>query len=1025
MDANYLLELFNGTFQADPNVRGQAEEQLKQLSQQQPGFLGACLDILTETRVPAPIRKAAAVYLKNRVCMYWKPSDPFYKAYAIDHDEKPVVRDRIIDAIIGLDYQTKKQLIQVLHCLVQHDFDEWPGLTKQTGELLQETTLDNEALVLRLYTGLLCFLEICRHFRWEYSDGRDAQLIPIIDLAFPHLLALGNALLDVPSEQMLEQLAEMLKLILKSYKFVTYIDFPAPLRQREQVAAWGEFHGKVTNYSTPNYVGDVDDKEKLMLEISKCYKWSVANMYRLFSRYGLVLPLKKFNYREFYTMFSDEFVPHLLNNYLMIISNWCNGDRWLSDTTLYQLLQFLSHLVVQKNTWNQIKPTIDQLVGHVIWPLVCPTDSQLEMFEEDPQEYIHLYFDFNERSDLATAALGFLQTLVMKRRSYTMEPIIKFGHAQLTALGIDDGDVESAKKKEGIFTMLGAVSDVVVPQYGAQMEQFLSQLVFPALTLKYGFLKARAIEIALKYSDVKFTDENTLKGLFHGILSNFHDQQELPVSFCATLAIQSYLGHPQFTPILRNIIVRVMSRLLEISNQIDNDVTLIVMQECVENFSEQLQGYGVDLMQKLVEQFMRLARDVCDQQNQDFEDANYDETGDKVIAATGLLGTMITILLSFENSREICLKLEEVMAPAIEYCLTNQLDDFLGELAQLIENLTYLLQMVSPITWKHFSGLVACFQSRIALLYLDNLIPCLHNYLVYGSDTIRANPEIVSQFYMVFASIAADDDDEDDDYGREDEYIYACELSQTFVMKLKDVAKPYIPQFLQAVYHIGRGLDDPQESSYTLKNVNVTDVIVACLIVDPETTLLHLTQAGQAEAFFTRWFKVIPQLQRVFDLKLTALGLVTLYSSALSLPEPIVAQLGSHLVTVTRALPAAMTNLEKRKQEFDAYDVGDANYKFTADDWSEHEWDELIDDTGDGADGQAADVNFNEFLASEEIKSLGFFDKAREEPIEDPLASLALDDVDVLAMVREFIQLEKGQQAVALMSEADRLALLA
>lgn len=1024
MDANYLLELFNGTFQADPTVRGQAEDQLKQLSQHQPGFLGACLDILTETRVPAPIRKAAAVYLKNRVCMYWKPSDPFYKQFAIDHDEKPIVRDRIIDAIIGLDYQTKKQLIQVLHCLVQHDFEQWPGLTKQTGELLQETTLDNEALVLRLYTGLLCFLEICRHFRWQYNDDRDTQLVPIIELAFPHMLALGNALLEVPLTLMLEQLAEMLKLILKSYKFVTYIDFPAPLRQREHVAAWGEFHGKVLNYPTPSYVGDVDDKEKLMLEISKCYKWSVANMYRLFSRYGLVLPLKKFNYREFYTMFADEFVPHLLNNYLLIVSSWCNGDRWLSDTTLYQLLQFFSHLVAQKNTWNQMKPTIDQLVGHVIWPLVCPNDSQLEMFEEDPQEYIHLYFDFNERSDLpSVAALGFLQTLVKKRRSYTMEPIIKFGHAQLTALGAEDGDLESAKKKEGIFTMLGSVSHVVIPQYNAQMEQFLSQLVFPALTLKYGFLKARAIEVALKYAEVNFTDENTLKGLFHGILSNFHDQLELPVSFCATLAIQSYLGHPQFTPILRNIIVRVMLRLLEISNQIDNDVTLIVMQECVENFSEQLQGYGVDLMQKLVEQFMRLARDVADQQNQDFDDANYDEAGDKVIAATGLLGTMITILLSFENSREICLKLEEVMAPAIEYCLANELDDFLGEIAQLIENLTYLLQMVSPTTWKHFPGLVKCFQSRIALLYLDNLIPCLHNYLVYGSDTIRANPELVAQFYLVFALIAADEDDLEDDFGRQDEYIYACELSQTFVMKLKEVAKPYIPQFLQAVYHIGRGLDE-QDDVYTLMGVNVTDVIIACLVVDPEVTLMHLSQAGQAETFFSRWFKVIPKLQRVFDLKLTALGLVTLYNSSLSLPKPIVDQLGTHLATVVKALPAAITNLEKRKQEFDAYDVGDANYKFTAEDWSEHEWDELIDDAGDATEG-AADVNFSEFLASEEIKLLGFFDKAHEEPIEDPLASLALDDVDVVAVVRDFIQLETGQQALALMSDADRLALLA
>jgi importin-7 len=42
-----------------------------------------------------------------------------------------------------------------------------------------------------------------------------------------------------------------------------------------------------------------------------------------------------------------------------------------------------------KVTWNLLKNNVPDLLAHVIFPLLCLTQEDLELWEEDPVEYIH------------------------------------------------------------------------------------------------------------------------------------------------------------------------------------------------------------------------------------------------------------------------------------------------------------------------------------------------------------------------------------------------------------------------------------------------------------------------------------------------------------------------------------------------------------------------------------------------------------------------------------------------------------
>ncbi|ODV77765.1 ARM repeat-containing protein [Suhomyces tanzawaensis NRRL Y-17324] len=1034
MDANLLLECFSATLQADQNIRRQGELKLKELSET-PGFLGACLDIIAsgDGEVQPPVKKATAVYFKNRVIRYWSS-----KESRIDPGERPVVKERILPVIIHCDYTTKQQLIPVLRVMISQDFSKWDGLLERTGALLQQVPVASDPSIKpkdeeysNLYTGLLCFSEITRRFKWIENSQREADLDPIIELAFPHLLSIGKSIIE-HSENLTELTAEILKLILKCYKFVTYYDLPKPLQTRSSILLWGEFHGLIINMKPPAYVlnSNLTEQEKSFLQISKCYKRSIANLYRIFTRYASKSLTKKFKYKEFHQLFLNDFIPHLLTNYLSIIEQWCGGSRWLSSNTLFCLIEFLSHCITQKTTAALIKPYFENLVSHLVYPLLCPTDITLEVFDEDPHEYINCYFDINDEFNSPDiAALGLLVTFVDKKKESCLEPVLAFINNQLSELQGMEENLEVAKKKEGNLRMLGCLSTYLLkPEYEERMELFLTNLVIPNIDSKFEFLKSRTLEIMSKFADINFKNEDVLIRVFQGILINFdttvNQDVSIVVSFQAALSIQSYLQNTNFKQILSNIILPTMSRLLELSNELDNDSISMVMQECVENFSEQLQPFGIDLMTKLVQQFMKLAVEINDASNVDIDafDGDYDDQSDKVMAAIGLLNTMITILLSFENSKEICLKLEEVISPMVQYVLSNQLDDFLTEIAELLENSSFLLRSISPVMWKNFEYLYQSFENGLALMYLEELNGCLQNFLIFGANDLAKSPVLIEKFFNIFKIITESDDET---VGWND-FLYALEFAQSFVLSLQGNARNQIPFFINSIVKFEQESKQSADSGHVKSlafNINITNVMLSCIMYDSTTTLHLLQEMSVLSSFFEQWFTLIPKLKRVYDLKLSVLGIISILSIEdihKLFDEQVVAQFSHKLVTLIKGLPMAIENLEKKRKNFNELEYSES-FKYNGEWGNDNQWDDndsedLETILREGEEAATEEYNQNEagfsqgreeyldFLQEEEFKSSGYYSEYDDAVLEDPLATTPLDTVNVFGVFKDFAE---------------------
>lgn len=993
MDPNTLLQCFAGTLEVSQSVREQSETQLRQLAHT-PGFLGACLDIIATPEVPVGCRKAAAVYFKNRVVRYW--NNPTRK---IDAGEKPVIRDRMVAVLALVDHTTKQQLIPVLRVLVSFEYPaQWPQLLPATGELLQKHDLSS------MYTGVLCFSEVCRRYRWVENSQRVA-LDPIVEQVFPHLLAVGLAIL---AAEITELSAEILKLILKCYKFVTYFDLPDVLQGKDLLVAWGDFHCRVVAADPPVYILSMSltSSEKSQTQAAKCCKWAVANMERLFRRYASRDLSSKMKYDAFRGYFVADFMPHLMQVYLGLIERWCKGERWLPATALYRILEFLSHAVTQKELWLILKPFFENIVLHFIYPLLCPSDETLELFDTDPNEYINSKLDNFDDSEPDVAALGLLVTLVSKRKKTTLDSIVTFAYTQLTSLQLLPEDLDVAKKKDGALRLLGGVSHILTkpssPFY-SQMEKLVADLVLPNMASSYEFLQARTLDVCSKFADLPFESQETLSVLFNGILRPFASDATdvaLPVSLQSALAIQAYIQHPQFRHILSAIILPTMSKLLELSNEIDNESVSVVMQECVENFSQQLQPFGVDLTKNLVQQFLRLALEMKEAGEVDANDFldDFNDMSDKVTAAIGLLNTMITVLLSFENSRDILIVLEQTFSPAISYVLANNLDDFLAEVAELIENSIFLLREVTPLMWGHFILLANSFQEGFALMYTDELSLCLKNYMVFGTDHMLKNAELLTKLTEVIKLII-EGEDGSVDYN---DITLSCELGQTLILCLQHDSTPFITELSKSIIPV---LSLNQKDAAHVKNdalmVHLTNFVTSCLVYNCPVTLNLLQEQQHLSAHFDQWFALIPQLKRVYDIKLSILGLISLVNNPDFLQ--VVPQggrtIGSHLAYLFKELPDAIANLEKQRSTFEAGD-----YLHGEEFNDVEDFDDDIENThpSEDTDDPASTSDYLDFLNKESSKLTGSELEITEPVHEDVLGTTPLDSVDPLPIFKTF-----------------------
>ncbi|KAI1407806.1 ARM repeat-containing protein [Hypoxylon sp. FL1857] len=958
MNAEAVRARVFATLSPDANVRRAAELELK-AAEGHAGFTDVLLDVLTAEPDDA-VRLSTVIYLKNRTNRGWSKSDHYPDEPLIAEDEKQRFRDRILPILAASRGPVRQQLLQLIQRILHFDFPgKWPTFMDVTLQLLHANDASS------VLAGLQCLLVTCRAYRFKGpQDSSRAEFDKIVEASFPRLQQVCNELVNQESDEA----GEMLHIALKAYKHATWLELSSFLRQHDINIGWCTIFLHTVSKKIPAsaMLDDIEERERH--HWWKAKKWAYFNLNRLWIRHGnpASVTTKNDETTRYAKEFENTIAPEILKHYLQEIEKWVSKTAWLSKPCLSYTLVFLDECCRPKSMWNLMQPHLTNLVTHLVFPVMCLSDEDVEKFEDEPEEYLHRKLNFYEEvSAPDVAATNFLVTLTKARRKQTFE-ILQFVNGVVNEYEQAPDDKKNHIAKEGALRMIGTLAPVLLGKKSPvadQIEYFLVRYVFPDFKSPLGYLRARACDTIEKFEQLNFKDQNNLLIIYRHILDCMADT-DLPVRVTAALALQPLIRHDAIRISMQQSIPTIMQQLLKLANECDIDALANVMEDFVEVFAAELTPFAVALSEQLRDTYLRIIRELLDKN--DARNNNDDDFGDylddKSITALGVLQTIGTLILTLESTPDVLLHIEAVLMPVIQVTLENKLYDLYNEVFEIIDSCTFAAKSISPTMWQAFELIHATFKSG-AELYLEDMLPALDNFVQYGASQLVQKPEYVQALYGMVQDMF-----QDQKVGGVDR-ICACKLAEAMMLSLRGHIDQQVTGFITMAMMVLSG-HDVKVKSY---KIHLMEMVINAIYYNPVLTLAVLESKGWTNKFFSLWFMNMDYFSRVHDKKLCIVAIVSLLSlNADQIPASVSTgwpRLLQGITSLFKTLPNALKNREEALKEDFTYDS--TNYEYDDDDeWADEDTNWNAEEGAEGEQGDARDEStaYLEFLNEEAAK---------------------------------------------------------
>ena len=66
--------------------------------------------------------------------------------------------------------------------------------------------------------------------------------------------------------------------------------------------------------------------------------------------------------------------------------------RYVSKRVQQRALSYIDCSIRHATTWKAVKPHIQQIVADIVFPIMCHTDADSTLWEEDPYEFVRLKY---------------------------------------------------------------------------------------------------------------------------------------------------------------------------------------------------------------------------------------------------------------------------------------------------------------------------------------------------------------------------------------------------------------------------------------------------------------------------------------------------------------------------------------------------------------------------------------------------------------------------------------------------------
>ncbi|SCU83259.1 LAFA_0D02586g1_1 [Lachancea sp. 'fantastica'] len=945
LDQGAVLEAFSRTMAADARIIKQAEQELYHM-QKEPGFTSFLLSAATDASVPLNVRISCAIYMKNKIQRCWSSK----REDAIVPQEQNAIKEALVQNVIvhAENMQIRPYLTESVRGILDHS-DQW-----DLSGAIQELLSSNKPEL--VYPGLLLLFEVCIKHRWDMPENRQ-YIDSVVETVFPCIETISAQLVNETDYKS----NELLYLVLKCFKYSCLNNFPRYFGNVEKLQSWVQLHLFLCSKPLPKEVLDLEPADRSLDKRVKCNKWAFGNLSRFLIKYSRSTKTITQDYVKYVF---DQVVPTILTEYFKIIELWGAGSLWLSDASLYYMIEFLEKCMTTDSLWSMIKPHLESIITYVIFPCLSANEDSVALFEDDPEEYTRRYFDVNKEGTTADVASTDFIFVVGHRRFDEVTKVLPLINKVFNDFA-SRGDLASAYQEEGALRLLSSLCSFLAEKNSPvknELEGIFEHFITPLLKQdKYPFLIARALE-TIAIHQQQFHDMNVLSQIYEAVYINFMNSDQLPIQVEAADALKTLIvSNPTIHPHISSQVPGLMEKLLKLSKDFEIDLLSEVMEAFVERFADELSPFAKDLAASLAEQFITLGQSIVENSSGSYSTADQDQE----IQASALLQTMTTMVMSMNK-----VSLIDKFMPVVKFIIVNAQITFLSEAVDLMDSLALsskaMFNSFSPEVWELLHDVIDSCQTY-ALEYFESFQVFFETIVTYGFPTDQT---YVPPFLEILSHAM--------DSGVDFDVESALDILLFYILSMKD-----IPLIDKALKLANEDNDDLEVEEFTY-----VKVFLAGLFVRPVETLQICEDKGVTLEMLRKWFSC--KFNSVLTIKLQLVAIISL----LGLPElpscvsGFIPQLSDKLIELTAALPEAI----RKRDALSKGELGEASFQ---DDGTEF-FDEVEDDFKESC---LDDINcfqqVHNLFSQLQTSNPGLYQQI--------MGSLSEDKMDTLKTILEFV----------------------
>jgi len=969
-------------------------------------------------QVQFEVRQAASIQLKNICRECWAERVNYAghpisgadgkKPPLLDEEDKAHIRPGLIAALLDEPEKSLRDLhAETLHTIVIHDFPQnWPALIPTLLNTVQQGAND-PSQGLRVHNSLLALRKVCKRYEYKSKEQR-GPLNEIVAQSFPLLLPLGQRL-SVPEEHSLEA-AMMLKQILKIFWSSTQFFLPGgdgkdpspALAHPESMQPWLDILQRTlvkplpeasTGHEPRNQPTTVEERNSWPWW--KVKKWAVQIMSRLFSRYGIPSYAEE-DAKEFARYFSQNVATQFLGPVCETLNLRPSG-QFCTDRVVHLCLTYVDLAVELSSTYKLLKPHLDFLLYQVCFPTMCLTQDDIEIFENDPHEFVH-----RQNSPLADfydprmSAITLVTDLVKHRGQDVTQNLLGRMTEILQRYAASPDESKNHIEKDGALLTFGSLSKFLLAKdkYAKELEGLLASSVFPDFNSPVAFLRYRACWMVQQFSTVKWSDDGTnLRTLLQLTLQRLSDPA-LPVQIEASKALRYLIEADGAEETLLPVLPQLLTEYFRIMNEIGNDEVVSALQVLLDKFGDHIEPHAVQLVTQLSNAF-----------NQYCTAGEDDDDDDAAMAAAQCLECIATVLKGICDQPSMMKNLEPLLIPLVLKIMGNDGDyiEYLECALDILTFLTYFPEQISAELWQAFPLIYIAFD-QWAYDYLNMMVPCLQSYIAKAPDVFLSGkaqlPEGLIPYIDLIVSIVAKT--VTNDRASESECRYALSLFMSLLHNCHSKIDMYIPIINEIC--LGK-LGQQVNADVPLTRISIYQILGSALHYNPQLELVELEKRSVTQQVFAKWMKDAGDMDRWLPRKLTVLGLSSIMTIPVAtLPPSISSSLPQLIDSVVRMAIALKEDVEKgdNEKKDDKLDdngglhddIGDADLGFGEDEDVTNDVDESYRKALQGV--TSWDDDMAKFLLG------GDWDEDREDVDED--FSSPLDRVDELLFLNDTLK---------------------